>query len=81
MRAEQARNYPFQRIIQNQTASGKDRQRYPLYVTVLWFRLARISKKTVRNAVNLSTAKPAQMLDVLLIPFVIQRLMWHRHGT
>jgi hypothetical protein len=56
MRAERARNYPSQRILQNQTAYGKDRQRYPLYLTVFSFRLACISKKTVRNTVNLSAA-------------------------
>jgi hypothetical protein len=33
---------------------GKDRQRHALYLTVFWFRLACISKKTVRNTVNLS---------------------------
>jgi hypothetical protein len=30
-RTEQAANYPFQRILQNKTAYGKDRQRYALY--------------------------------------------------
>jgi hypothetical protein len=39
MRAEQATGYPFRGIFQNQTASGKDRQRYPLNLTVFWFRL------------------------------------------
>ena len=51
--AEQAINYPFQRIFQNKPPYGKDRQRYVLNLTVLWFRLACISKKTVRNTVNL----------------------------
>jgi hypothetical protein len=46
--------YPFQHIFQNKPAYGKDRQRYALYLTVLWFRLACISTKTVRNTVNLS---------------------------
>lgn len=59
-RAEQARNYPSQRIFQNQPPYGKDRQSYPLNLTVFWFRLARISKKTVRNAVNLSGNPPSQ---------------------
>jgi hypothetical protein len=55
-RADQARNYPFQRILQNRSFYGKDRQRYPLYLTVFWFRLACILQKTVRNTVNLSAA-------------------------
>jgi hypothetical protein len=46
-------NYPFQRIFQNKPPYGKDRQRYVLNLTVLWFRLACLSKKTVRNTVNL----------------------------
>jgi hypothetical protein len=46
-------NYPFQRIFQNKPPYGKDRQRYVLNLTVLWFRLACVSKKTVRNTVNL----------------------------
>jgi len=54
-RAEQATNYPSQRIFQNKPLYGKDRQRYALYLTVSWFRLADISKKTVRNTVNLSS--------------------------
>src|SRR5262249_50407171 len=52
-----------------------DRQRYPLYMTVFWFPPARISKKTVRNTVNLSAADPDRLARRLLIPFVIQRLM------
>ena len=47
-------NYPSQRIFQNKPPHGKDRQRYALNLTVFWFRLADISKKTVRNTVNLS---------------------------
>jgi hypothetical protein len=35
---------------QKQTAYGKDRQRYPLYLTVFWFRLVRISKKAVNRS-------------------------------
>jgi hypothetical protein len=69
MRAEQAKNYAFQRIFQNQTASGKDRQRYPLYTTVFWFRLACILQKTVRNTVKLSATnrfKLAQRLSYYL---------------
>jgi hypothetical protein len=50
-------------------------------MTVFRFRLALISKKTVRNTVNLSTANRLNSLDVLLIPFVIQRLMLLRGGS
>jgi hypothetical protein len=53
-RSEQAINYPSERIFKNKPPYGKDRQRYALYLTVFWFRLADISKKTVRNTVNLS---------------------------
>jgi hypothetical protein len=38
----------------NNSPCKKDRQRYALYLTVVWFRLARISKKTVRNTVSAS---------------------------
>lgn len=47
-------NYPSQRIFQSKPPYEKDRQRYALYLTVFWFWLACISKKAVRNTVNLS---------------------------
>ena len=53
-RAEQATNYPSQRILQNKLPCGKVRQRYALYLTVYWFQLERISKKTIRNTVSSS---------------------------
>jgi hypothetical protein len=45
---------PLQNRIDSTSPCEKDRQRYALHLTVLWFRLARISKKTVRNTVNVS---------------------------
>jgi len=68
-------NYPFQRTFQNKPPYGKDRQRYPLYLTVFWFRPAGISKKTVRNTVNLSATDGLKLARRLLIPFVFQSLM------
>jgi hypothetical protein len=59
-------NYPFQRIFQNKPPYKKDRQRYPLYLTVFWFRLACISKKTVRNTVNLSATNGSNLLTLCL---------------
>ncbi len=69
-RTERATHYPFQRIFQNRPPDGKDRQRYPFYLTVFWFRLVCISKKTVRNTVNLCDW--LSLLDALLISFVVQ---------
>ena len=46
-RAEQATNYPSQRIFRSKPPYGKDRQRYALYLTVFWFWLACISKLKV----------------------------------
>jgi len=56
-----------QRTFQNKPPRRKDRQRYPLYLTVFWFPLACISKKTVGNTVKLSaTFKLAQRLSYYL---------------
>ena len=68
-------NYPSQRIFKNNPPYRKDRQRYALNLTVLWFRLACISKKTVRNTVNLYGYDSTNLLDLLLIPFVVQSVM------
>lgn len=51
---------------------GKNHQRYLLYLTVFWFRLARISKKTVRNTVNLSAINGSNLLDSLPIALLFQ---------
>jgi len=58
--------------LQNKPHYKKDRQHYPLNLTVFWFRLACISKKTVRNTVNLSATDGSNLLDASLIPFIIQ---------
>lgn len=62
--AEEANNYPFQHILQNKPPYGKDRQRYPLNLTAFRFQLACISKKTVRNTVNLSVTNGSNLFDV-----------------
>jgi hypothetical protein len=52
----------------------KDRQRYALYLTVFWFWLACISKKTVRNTVNLPDY-PAQICSTpYLFPLSFNQL-------
>ena len=73
-RADQAMNYPFQRTFQNKPPYGKDRQRYPLYLTVFWFRPAGISKKTVRNTVNYLRPTASNLLDVCLFPLYFNHL-------
>ena len=65
-------NYPSQRIFQSKPPYGKDRQRYALYLTVFWFWLACISKKTVRNTVNLSGYCRQKLLSALRILFLVQ---------
>jgi hypothetical protein len=62
-------------------SSEKDRQCDPLYLTILWFRLACISRKTLRNTVDLSTTNGANLRDALLVPFVFQPVMRSAHET
>jgi hypothetical protein len=59
MRAEQAINYPFRRIFQNQTAYWKR----PFNLPIFWFRLARGPEKTVRDTVNLSAGSNPPAAD------------------
>jgi hypothetical protein len=73
--AERAKNYPSQPIFQNKPPWRKDRQRYALQLTVFWFRLACISKKTVRNTVKLSAINGSNLLNAFLITFVFQSVM------
>jgi hypothetical protein len=71
-RAEQAKNCPFQRIFKNMPPYGKDRQRYPLYLTVFWFRLAVHFEKDRQKYRQFICCDWPRLLDALLIPFVIQ---------
>jgi hypothetical protein len=61
--------------------SGKDRQRYALYLTVFWFRGMCTSKKTVRNTVNLSGYRKVKTLDASPILFFVQSVMGSDGGT
>ena len=65
----------------NKLVYGKDRQRDAHNLTVFWYWLACISKKTARNTVNLSSYRRLKSARSLLIPFVIRLVMRLQAGN
>jgi len=66
-RAEQAMNYPFQRILQNKPPHGKDRQRYALYLTVFLVSAGGHFKKDRQKYRQPPAIRSVNLLDALLI--------------
>jgi hypothetical protein len=74
-RAEQAMNYPSQRIFQNKPPYGKDRQRYALNLTVYGFGWRAFQKRPSEIPSTYVAIDSSNLLDLFLIPFVVQSVM------